>query len=192
MNIPTIGIDCGKEGALCVLAEQIEFFDTPTMIAGDKRVYDVLAMGRTLKQLRAQPNLAGLHVFLEKQQAMPPDLHGRTQGVATSFQVGVGYGVWLGLLGALEIPYTLVHSTTWKRAMMADMPKDKDASRIKAIQMFPAAADDLKLKKHHNRAEALLLAEWGRRSLNLGITATPRPATRKAEPAVTPSSNSLF
>ncbi len=37
--------------------------------------------------------------------------------------------------------------------------KDKEASRLRAQQLFPSA--DLRLKKHHGRAEALLLAAYG-------------------------------
>ena len=47
--------------------------------------------------------------------------------------------------------------------MMADMGKDKDASRLRAIQLFPVVANRLDRKKDDGRAEALLLAEYGRR-----------------------------
>lgn len=59
--------------------------------------------------------------------------------------------------------YEIINPQVWKRAMMPGEARDKDAARLKAIQLFPSVAEQLKLKKHHNRAEALLLAEWGRR-----------------------------
>jgi hypothetical protein len=43
------------------------------------------------------------------------------------------------------------------------MKTEKDESRLKALQLFPQCADNLKLKKHHGRAEALLMAEYLRR-----------------------------
>ena len=36
----------------------------------------------------------------------------------------------------------------------------KDKARLFAIELFPQAAKDLRLKKHNDRAEALLLTEW--------------------------------
>jgi hypothetical protein len=46
---------------------------------------------------------------------------------------------------------------------MADQGKEKSAARFKAMALFPSMAEHLKLVKHDGRAEALLLAEYGRR-----------------------------
>ncbi len=93
------------------------------------------------------------HGILEESQPMPG------QGVKSMFTIGLGFGAWLALLAALEIPYERVRPTVWKRALK--LPgKDKEAARLKAQQLFPSA--DLQLKKHHGRAEALLLADFGR------------------------------
>ena len=73
---------------------------------------------------------------------------------------GVGYGIWIGILAALNIPYTEVHPVTWKSKIMAGMGKEKDASIARAKQLYPTA--DLSLKKHHGRADALLIAHFGR------------------------------
>jgi crossover junction endodeoxyribonuclease RuvC len=64
----------------------------------------------------------------------------------------------VGLLAALQIAYTTVRPAIWKRAL--GLGKDKEAARLRAMQLFPAA--DLRRKKDHGRAEALLLAWWGR------------------------------
>lgn len=50
-----------------------------------------------------------------------------------------------------------VRPTVWKRAL--GLGKDKEASRLKAMQLFPSA--DLRRKKDQGRAEALLLAVYG-------------------------------
>lgn len=50
-----------------------------------------------------------------------------------------------------------------KKEMLAGRGKEKDASRLRALELFPHLQEELKLKKHHNRADALLIAEWGRR-----------------------------
>ena len=73
--------------------------------------------------------------------------------------IGFGYGLWIGILATLEIPYTTVRPAQWKKAF--SLGKDKEASRLRAMQLYPGA--DPRLKKHHDRAEALLLASYGLR-----------------------------
>ena len=85
------------------------------------------------------------------------------QGVSSSFCFGEGKGMWEGILAALNIPVELVSPQRWKKEIMADQGKDKSAARFKAMALFPSLADQLKLVKHDGRAEALLLAEYGRR-----------------------------
>lgn len=157
-----IGIDCGKDGAICSLQDGVvQFFDVPTMAAGtgNKRDYDLSGIGELLTSLTAECPGNECHVFIEKQQAMPK------QGVVSCFQIGMGYGIWLGCMAILTVPFTLVHPTTWKKRMLSDMPVSKEASVHRALQLFPHVRDELKRKKDHNRAEALLIAEYGRRSL---------------------------
>ena len=47
--------------------------------------------------------------------------------------------------------------------MLADGGKEKDASRVKAMQLYPQIADQLSRKKDHGRADALLMAAWAQR-----------------------------
>ncbi len=96
-----------------------------------------------------------IHAIIERSQAMPK------QGVSSTFKVGVGYGIWLGLLVAIGIPYTEVRPNIWKAKMLAGKGKDKGASIIRAKQLFPQISNELTLVKHHNKAEALLLAAYG-------------------------------
>ena len=91
------------------------------------------------------------HVSIEEAQAMPG------QGTRSMFTIGVGFGVWLGILGALGLAYTRIRPGVWKRAL--GLSGDKEQARLRAMQLFPAA--DLRRKKDHGRAEALLLAYCG-------------------------------
>ena len=96
------------------------------------------------------------HIYLEKAQPMPG------QGVVSMFHTGYGFGLWEALIVSfVDVPYTLVPPTRWKRVLA--LGKDKEESRQRAMQLFPTA--DLHLKKHHGRAEALLLAYYGSLSL---------------------------
>ncbi|MFM6207166.1 hypothetical protein, partial [Planktothrix sp.] len=100
-------------------------------------------------------------IILESVHAMPG------QGVSSMFSFGLGYGVWLGIVAALNVPIEFVTPQAWKKYY--SLGPDKEASRVKALQLFPSQASELKLKKHHGRAEALLLAEYLRRKLLVNV-----------------------
>jgi crossover junction endodeoxyribonuclease RuvC len=98
-----------------------------------------------------------LHIAIEHVGAMPG------QGLTSTFRFGMGYGIWLGLVAGLGHPYTLVRPQIWKPKMMGGRGRDKSAARLRAIELFPAMADQLARVKDDGRAEALLLCEWLRR-----------------------------
>ena len=149
-----IGVDPGRGGALAVLTADgalVALHDTPTLTVstsrGTRQEYDVPGMVALL-----QP-YAGLqaHVLLEESQAMPG------QGVRSTWTTGYGFGIWIGLLAALQLPHTRVRPAIWKRAL--GLGKDKEQARLRAMQLFPAA--DLRRKRDHGRGEALLLGYYG-------------------------------
>jgi crossover junction endodeoxyribonuclease RuvC len=171
-----IGIDPGLNGAVAVINENVlgntevdgfrylvEVFDTPTMeIESSGKVrnkYNTAAMAELLSPyLEIPPFATGRSlVVLESVHSMPK------QGVASSFTFGEGLGMWKGIIAAYRLPLELPSPQRWKKLMMADMGKDKDASRLKATQLFPVLAGKLSRKKDDGRAEALLMAEYGRR-----------------------------
>jgi hypothetical protein len=97
------------------------------------------------------------HVFVEKAQVMPK------QGISSSGRYMMSYGIIRGICVGLGTPYTLVTPQRWKNVMMADMPKEKGASILAALRLFP----DLSLprKKDHNRADSILIAAYGAKLL---------------------------
>lgn len=150
----TIGIDPGLTGSVAILnagGTLHDLVDTPTLTVkvqrGTRQVYDAPGLVALL-----QP-YAGLnsHVVIEESQAMPG------QGSRSMFTIGLGYGLWLGILASLQMPYTAVRPQVWKRTL--HLSRDKEASRLRAQQLFPGA--ELRRKKDHGRAEALLLAYYG-------------------------------
>lgn len=151
-----IGIDPGLSGAVGVITPEYQHvFDTPTVMVNTKRKYLVGAMACLLRPFA---NRQDVIVILENVHSMPK------QGVSSSFSFGEGKGMWEGILGAFDMPFDLVSPQRWKKEIMADQGKDKSAARFKAMALFPALADQLKLVKHDGRAEALLMAEYGRRT----------------------------
>lgn len=157
-----VGIDPGLSGALAVITNsgRYIFLDTPTVAVGkkSKRQMNLIATRSALVKIKnhAQQENTELHVTLERVSSMPG------QGVTSMFNFGMGFGMWQGLLAALEIPYSLVAPVTWKRQMMPDMQKEKGASIQRVGQLFPEAAKQLTRKKDHGKADALLLAAYGR------------------------------
>ncbi|MGA7885259.1 MAG: hypothetical protein WCA44_05905 [Acidobacteriaceae bacterium] len=164
-----VGIDPGTAGAICAIdshTREVSFWDTPiaTVKSGKtfKNSMDVHACTLILQSLdRAD----GILVTIEKVNAMPsipgPDGERRSMGATSAFSFGMGFGMWIGICAASELPYQLVHPATWKALLMKDMSREKDASRVKAMQLYPYTAKDLARKKDHARGDALLLAHYG-------------------------------
>ena len=159
-----LGIDPGATGAVALIRSDgsVTFWDTPVVhIKSGKKTkteMNASAASELLAGIRDESKDA-VFVTIEKVSSMPG------QGVASMFSFGKNFGTWLGILAALKLPYQQISPVTWKKSMMFGMPKEKDASRVKAMQLFPNTHRDLNLMKHHGRADALLIAEYGRRQL---------------------------
>ena len=128
-----IGIDSGLDGAMCIIFENgnIQLIDTPTLEikSGKKkrREYNVNFMWGSFKGIEFMKyQFDGLHwsIALEKVHSMPG------QGVRSMFSMGMGYGIWLGLIAATNTPLTLVTPQAWKKEMMQGMGKEKDGTEI--------------------------------------------------------------
>ena len=197
-----LGIDPGLDGCLVAIDDQgqvIEWHDTPTITVEKistlrggrqkirrRREYDMHAMHRILAGFRGRADY--IVAALEKSQPMPGfGRHGKPGGGAAgestepqaghgsiaSFLLGVGWATWRSLLVANGIPLaTEPAAVSWKAKLLADRGKDKGAARAVAMAMFPAFAAHLVRVKDHGRAEASLLAEFGRRATG-GDTARP-------------------
>ncbi len=163
------GIDPGNTGAIVLIQEDghIEFHDAPTakVQVSKKSSRTVLVPQDMVGQMRiGRTGPRASHVYVEKATAMPK------QSPNSMFNFGMGYGLWLGVLAALGIPYTLVTPQRWKKEMMAGMGKEKSASCVRAAQLFPHASDRLQRPKRgggviylDGRGDALLLAELCRK-----------------------------
>lgn len=149
------GIDVGLSGAICLFCvrdiARSSVHDTPTLAltrgGKNKRDLDARALAALLADHRIE------HVFVEQVGAMPG------QGVTSMFAFGKSYGIVLGILAGLRLPYTLVPPRRWKTAL--GVPAGKDGARARASQLLPALADQWPLKKHDGRAEAALICLWG-------------------------------
>lgn len=142
-----MGIDPGISGAVAfyfpMVPGRIAVDDVP--VAGGEINVNELA-----RQIRIhRPTLA----VMEKVSAMPG------QGVVSMFNFGRSYGDVRGVIGAMDVPLHFVTPQKWKKHF--SLPADKEQCRLRAIRMFPNAAESFKLKKHDGRAEAALIALYG-------------------------------
>jgi len=67
-----------------------------------------------------------------------------------------------GICSALRIPYKLVPPSVWKTAMkiQVSLQNPKEPARLRALELWPDSAHLFMRKKDHNRAEALLIAQY--------------------------------
>lgn len=155
-----IGIDPGLSGAIAVVSDDaVDVTDMPTLeIVVNKKHRREINL-HELRDILAQFNQVECHVFLEKISGMPG------MGGTTMFSLGRSYGQIEATLVGIGLPVTKVPSMTWKKAMLPKSAiKGKEASRARALEMFPAMAGKLSRKKDDGRAESLLIAEFGRRT----------------------------
>jgi crossover junction endodeoxyribonuclease RuvC len=80
------------------------------------------------------------------------------QGVASTFKFGRAFGTVLGVLAATGTPYHFVGPGRWKKHFR--LSADKEQARALAVRLWPEAAGQFSLKKHHGRAEAALIARY--------------------------------
>jgi crossover junction endodeoxyribonuclease RuvC len=158
-----VGIDPGLTGAFGVIYEgdvitYAKVFDIPVQRVADKGfVKNAVNASQFAHDLFEQVTEWPSGVVLEHTSAMPG------QGVGSMFSMGDSFGCLRGVLEALQLEVTLVRPAEWKKEMGLT-GKQKDGALDMARQLFPEiSVSRLGRKKDHNRAEALLLAEWMRR-----------------------------
>lgn len=151
------GIDPGASGAVAILTEEghfVKVFDMPVFkIKVGKAIKRRVSADLLAHEVSLYPNAVAV---LEQVSAMPG------QGVSSMFAFGEAYGIVKGVFAALKIPAHLVTPGKWKRSM--ELSANKNGSRAKAIEMWPEHASYFKRVKDDGRAEACLLAEFGRRN----------------------------
>lgn len=114
--------------------------------------------------LEINPTYTNVVCILERQHAE------RGEGVSSVFTNGTGYGLWQGMLQALNIPHQIVTPTRWCRSLNIPPPKkkgDKTEHILACKRLLPEI--DLRpgrrTKDHDGIADAALMAHYGHRLL---------------------------
>ena len=152
-----IGIDPGISGSICFFKDGkiIDVIEMPTMTEGKKNKKQVNGSqiyNEISKRIR-EIDKKDIRVIIEQVSAMPG------QGVTSMFNFGQSFGVIKGICAALSIPIYFVRPSKWKKHFEL-INSSKDASRTKAIEMYPTFADHLSKKKDVNKSDAILIARY--------------------------------
>lgn len=150
-----LGVDPGIRGAIALLRGQavsvLEDLPTHTLTT-------------TTRKSRDELDAHGLHgiladeapidaAFIEQVGPMP------RQGVVSTYRFGYSAGVIYGILTAMGIAVHFVPPKVWQRHHR--IGPEPDASRQRAVQLYPGVADCLARKRDNHRSDALLLAAYG-------------------------------
>lgn len=150
-----LGIDPGMNGAFALVdllsGDLMGVWDFPVLQLKAKRELDVYSFARLIDCYAGRVEDA----WIERVWSFPGEAG------SLSFQFGAVYGALRGVVCANFIPLHDVPSSVWKKA--EGVKGDKDESRQAASVRWPRASDQWPAKKHHGRAEAALIAAYGRR-----------------------------
>ena len=150
-----IGIDPGLSGGIAILDDNKvkDLFDMPVMSDGkkNKRQLNSALLVKLIKD--NIKNLEDTIMVVEQVNAMPG------QGVTSMFNFGQTFGAIKGICAALGLPIFFVRPAKWKKHFEL-INSSKDASRTKAIEMYPSISEQLSKKKDVNKSDAILIARY--------------------------------
>lgn len=159
-----LGIDPGLHGAIAVVDLEsniiVDMIDIPTFQketeARKQGYFEMVDVHKLSSLLDMYAPMVALAV-LEEPGAMPE------QGLSSTFRFGHVCGMIHGVLAGHYIPVVPVKPAVWKSALA--LSNIKDESRLRASLEFPQFKELWDLKKHNDRAEAVLLTTYARRYL---------------------------
>ncbi len=152
-----IGIDPGISGSICFFQDGkiVDVIEMPTMTEGKKNKKQVNSsqvfneISEKIKKLDKNE----IKVVIEQVSAMPG------QGVTSMFNFGQSFGILKGVCSAMQLPMYFVRPAKWKKYFNL-INSEKDASRTRAIEVFPNFSSQLSRKKDSNKADAILIASF--------------------------------
>ena len=152
-----IGIDPGISGSICFFKNGviIDVIEMPTMNEGKKNKKQVNGsqLYNEISQRIKLIDKKDIKVVIEQVSAMPG------QGVTSMFNFGQSFGILKGLCSAMQLSIYFVRPARWKRFYNL-INSEKDASRTRAIEIFPYFSSNLSKKKDSNKADAILIANF--------------------------------
>ena len=152
-----IGIDPGISGSICFFQDGVikDVVEMPTMIEGKKNKKQVNGsqIFNEISEKIKNMDKKNIKVVIEHVTAMPG------QGVTSMFNFGQSFGILKGICSAMQLSVYFVRPTKWKKYFNL-INSEKDASRTRAIEIFPYYSSNLSRKKDSNKADAILIASF--------------------------------
>ena len=152
-----IGIDPGISGSICFFEDGkiLDVIEMPTMNEGkkNKRQVNGAQIYNEITDRINKSQKQDVRVVVEQVSAMPG------QGVTSMFNFGQSFGIIKGICSAMQLPLYFVRPTKWKKYFNL-IKSEKDASRTRAIEIFPYFSSQLSKKKDSNKADAILIASF--------------------------------
>ena len=152
-----IGIDPGISGAICFFenGKILDVIEMPTMNEGkkNKRQVNGAQIYNEISKRMNKTHIEDVRVVVEQVSAMPG------QGVTSMFNFGQSFGIIKGICSAMQLSLYFVRPTKWKKYFNL-INSEKDASRTRAIEIFPYFSSQLSKKKDSNKADAILIASF--------------------------------
>jgi crossover junction endodeoxyribonuclease RuvC len=133
----------------------MDVVEMPTMIEGKKNKKQVNGsqiFNEIVERIR-NIDKKDIKVVIEQVSAMPG------QGVTSMFNFGQSYGILKGICSAMQLSMYFVRPAKWKKYFNL-INSEKDASRTRAIEIFPYFSTQLSRKKDNNKADAILIASF--------------------------------
>ena len=127
----------------------------PTMIEGKKNKKQVNGsqIFNEISEKIKNVDKKNIKVVIEHVTAMPG------QGVTSMFNFGQSFGILKGICSAMQLSVYFVRPAKWKKYFNL-INSEKDASRTRAIEIFPYYSSNLSKKKDSNKADAILIASY--------------------------------
>ena len=152
-----IGIDPGISGSICFFEDGkiLDVINMPTMTIGkkNKRQVNGAQIYNEISRRLKKTNNQNTRAIIEQVSAMPG------QGVTSMFNFGQSFGILKGICSAMNLSMHFVRPAKWKKYFNL-IKCEKDASRTKAIEIFPYFSTNLSKKKDANKADAILIASY--------------------------------
>ena len=152
-----IGIDPGISGSICFFEDGVikDVIEMPTMTDGKKNKKQVNGsqIFNEISERIKKTDKRNIKVVIEQVSAMPG------QGVTSMFNFGQSFGILKGICSAMRLSMYFVRPAKWKKYFNL-INSEKDASRTRAIEIFPYFSTELSRKKDSNKADAILMASF--------------------------------
>ena len=152
-----IGIDPGLSGSICFFQDGVikDVLEMPVMTEGKKNKKQVNGsqVFNEINERIKKIEKTNIKVVIEQVSAMPG------QGVTSMFNFGQSYGILKGICNAMCLSVYYARPAKWKKYFNL-LNSEKDASRTRAIEIFPYFSSQLSRKKDSNKSDAILIASF--------------------------------